>query len=208
MTSGWWRARIAAHGERPAVHLVIESNAHPDGTLVELGADVDFADWPEGWLAAAEYRADGEVARLEVAEHGTARPPLWFAEIRESAARPPAVNLLAYSGHGVAAGALLDRSALSNVAVTRDDQLAAVRWYPGTGEVDQVYVAPAWRRHGVGSALIAAAACLTGARGWSRMWGDGQRTAIGEQFRNASTWRHRTAELTHVAPPMTPGESA
>jgi hypothetical protein len=59
-----------------------------------------------------------------------------------------------------------------------------VRWYQGTGEVDQVYVAPTQRRQGIGS--------------------DGQRTALGDRWRSTSDWAHRTAPLNHLAPPMTP----
>jgi hypothetical protein len=29
---------------------------------------------------------------------------------------------------------------------------------------------------------------------------------LGEQFRNTAEWRHRTADLTNLAPPMTPGD--
>lgn len=137
-------------------------------------------------------------------------PPLWFAEVRESTARPPAVHLIAFASGGLAGGpapgSLLDESAVTNVNVTSDDQVGALRWYPATGEVDQVYVQPAWRRRGISGALIIGAGALSVARGWPRLWGDGQRTVQGEQLRNASPWRHRAADLTHTAPPMTPGE--
>jgi GNAT superfamily N-acetyltransferase len=79
-----------------------------------------------------------------------------------------------------------------------------VRWYQGTGEVDQVYVAPTQRRQGIGSAIIMAAGTLAVARDWPRLWGDGQRTALGDRWRSTSDWAHRTAPLNHLAPPMTP----
>jgi GNAT superfamily N-acetyltransferase len=125
--------------------------------------------------------------------------------VAETAAHPPATNLIAFAGHGVQPGTLLDAAGLRG-RVTSTDQLGAIRWFPATGEVDQVYVDPAWRRRSVGNALINAASALTYAREWPRMWGDGQRTEIGEHFRNASPWRARTAELTDLAPPMTPDE--
>jgi GNAT superfamily N-acetyltransferase len=207
MTDGWWQARLAATADRPRRHVIVSSPVHPDGTVVDVSAEQETAGVTAGWIAAGEYGPDGTVARLVVAEAVMPDgPPLWFVEVRESAGHPPAVVLLAYSEHGAPAGALLDATALSNLSVSRSDQLAAIRWYPATGEVDQIYVNPAWRRHRVGTGLIYATAALVGARGWARLWGDGQRTATGEQFRNASAWRHRTAELTHVAPPMTPGE--
>ncbi|MEO9108670.1 MAG: hypothetical protein ABI368_00460, partial [Jatrophihabitantaceae bacterium] len=67
-----------------------------------------------------------------------------------------------------------------------------------------IYVQPQWRRRSVAGALSAAAATLSTARGWPRLWGGGQRTELGEQWRATNLWRNRAADLTHVAPPMTP----
>lgn len=200
---GWWFARVAATGGRPERLVVVASAAHPDGTFVDLPVE-QVPTATVGWCAAADL-VDGAVTALHVAPSLVpTAPPLWFAELRESAARPPAVHLMAFSGHGRGAGELLDEGAVSNVAVDAADQLGAVRWYPATGEVDQIYVDPDHRRMRIGTALLHAAGVLSVARGWNRLWGDGQRTAMGESFRNASYWRRRGAPLTHVAPPMTP----
>lgn len=156
-----------------------------------------------GWCGAAALE-DGRVTRLLVppgVAHCAER--LWFVEVPESQARPPADHLMAFTGHGQPRGRLLDAAALAGVGGS-SQQLGAVRWYPATGEVDQIYVQPAHRRQGVGSALLHAAGVLSVARGWGRLWGDGQRTVLGEQFRNSSYWRQRGADLTHTAPPMTP----
>ncbi|MCU1656449.1 MAG: hypothetical protein JWO57_1105 [Pseudonocardiales bacterium] len=186
--------------------IVYATPAYPDGSLVDLPAG-DAAKTP-GYCMLAEL-VDGVVVGLAVASTLVPKAaPLWFAEVREAMAQPPAVHLMAFVGHGVRPGALLDETALSNVDVAGPDQLGAVRWYPATGEVDQIYVDPAHRRMRIGTALLHAAAVLSVARGWSRLWGDGQRTAMGEAFRNASYWRERAADLTHVAPPMTPGDGA
>lgn len=200
--SGRWYARVHASGE-PTRVLWVESDLHPDGACLDLQAGPATDAATHGWRSAAVV-GDGVVTRLELGA-GRAVPGLWFVEYRESAARPPAANLMAFAGHGRRAGELLDRADLSNIAVRREDQLGALRWYPATGEVDQIYVAPTARRRGIGSALVYAAAVLSIARGWSRLWADGQRTALGETFRNASEFSDRTADLTYLAPPMTPG---
>ena len=94
-------------------------------------------------FCVAGYDRDGAVVSLAVTRLAAPKaPPLWFAELTEPDATPPAINLVAFSGHGVAAERLLDRAALREVSVVSADQLGAARWYPATGEVDQVYVHP------------------------------------------------------------------
>ena len=204
----WWHCR-ALDGDRPVWFAVVWSDRHGDGERVDLPLTEAVRAVGDDAVATADYDEHGRVGRLQVGRRGAPEaPPLWFAELRESTARPPAVSLVAFEARpdrGVRAGALLDDVALAGVPVVRTDQLAAVRWYPATGEVDQVYVQPQHRRRSLSGAMIGAAATLSYARDWPRLWGDGQRTAIGEQLRNASPWRHRTADLTHLAPPMTPG---
>jgi GNAT superfamily N-acetyltransferase len=198
----WWFARVPGDGGQSQL-IAVQSDAHPDGTYVDL--DAAAAGLP-GSICTVDLD-DGKV-RTVVLDASVApnAPPLWFAELRESSARPPATNLLAFSGHGQPAGRLLDDADLSNVTVGSDDQLGAVRWYPVSGVVNQIYVAPLWRRRGIGTALITAAAVLSVARDWPRLWGQGQRTALGEEFRNSANWWHRAEDLTHIAPPMTPGD--
>ena len=199
-----WQCDIAAHDDEPRRLVVVQSSQYADGARVQLaGSSARSAIADRGWCVVT-YAEDRIVAVSPTALAAPKAPPLWFAELRESGARPPAVNLLAFTGHGRAAGVLLDAGQLTNVDVTTVDQLGALRWYPATGEVDQLYVQPDWRRRSIAGALIAAAGGLTLARDWPRLWTDGQRTAMGEALRNSSTWRHRAEPLTHLAPPMTP----
>lgn len=201
----WWHCVVRGDGGGVDRLIVVESGRYPDDTRVELDRDDAQAQIGDRTSATAILGPHGRVDDLLVAPRvGPAAPPMWFAELRESTATPPAVNLLAFAGHGVPAGRLVDDVALADLPVVGSDQLAALRWYPGTGEVDQIYVQPAWRRRGVSSVLIMAAKTLCAAREWSRLWGDGQRTELGEKMRNAAWWRHRAAELTHTSPPMTP----
>jgi len=205
--TGWWQCRAVDADRVPAWFAVVWSDRHPDGHRLELVDAAAQREVDDDAMAVATYGAEGEVTGLRLGPRAAPAPlGVWFAGYRETSATPPAVSLMAFAGHGVAAGALVDEAGLAELPVETEDQLAAVRWYPGTGEVDQIYVRPDRRRQRLGNALIGAAATLSYARGWPRLWSDGQRTALGEQFRNASPWQHRTAELTHLAPPMTPGE--
>lgn len=130
--------------------------------------------------------------------------PLWFVHVPEPHERRPATNLVAFGGGDVEPGTVVQRHVPRGAGVTSSDQLGAVRWWPGTGEVDQVYVAPARRRTGLSTVLLAAAGTVATASGSVPLWGDGQRTALGERMKQASAWSHRFAELEHLAAPMTP----
>src|SRR5437762_10367 len=82
-------------------------------------------------VAAVLLDATDQPIGIEIAQSlAPDAPPLWFAEIRESTGRPPAANLVAFTGHGIADGRLLDEAALRDVDVGSHDQIAAVRWYP------------------------------------------------------------------------------
>lgn len=202
----WWFARVRGDGDQSRL-IAVQSDAHPDGTYVDLDA-AQAADGLAGSICIVDLD-DGQPRALVLNESVAPNAPsLWFAELRESSARPPATNLLAFSGHGQPAGRLLDDADLSNVTAGSDDQLGAVRWYPVSGVVNQIYVAPQWRRRGIGTALLTAAGVLSVARDWPRLWGQGQRTALGEEFRNNANWRHRAEDLTHIAPPMTPEDTS
>jgi hypothetical protein len=208
VTTSWWWARVPARDDQPAQLVFVHNDAHPDGTTVDWARGQQLPSADEGAWGVALFDELGMPTDLRLATQVFApkAPDAWFCEVRELTANPPAVNLMAFTGLGVPTGRILDESAVLELGATSEDQLGAVRWWPGTGEVDQVYVQPAWRRRHVATVLVHAAAMLSVSRGWARLWGDGQRTELGEQMRNSADWKHRAAELTHVAPPMTPGE--
>lgn len=201
-THSWWVCR-ARQADTDRV-LVVDSHHYPDGALIELPYAEALELAGPGLVSEAVVER-GRVTALHVARRFAPQAPaLWFTEIAQPSPTPPATNLVAFLGAGQAVGALLGPAALAATGVRSEDQIGAIRWYPGTGEVDQVYVAPAWRRHHIATSLLGAAGALIAARGWPRFWGDGQRTALGEQLRNSRSWRERTADLTHLAAPMTP----
>jgi GNAT superfamily N-acetyltransferase len=198
---------IRGDGDRPTRLVEVESTRYPDGAQVELGPEAARIQVGDDAICTATLSDEGTVVRLDVAPRFAPKaPPVWFGELREPSAQPPAVVLLAFTGAGVEAGELLDETGLSNVPVEAQDQLGALRWYPATGETDQLYVQPRWRRRNVASALLAAGELVSVARGWPRFWADGQRTELGEKARNARSWQRRTADLTHLHPPTTPSK--
>lgn len=205
--ASWWWCLVRGDGDRPTRLIEVESDRYPDGAQVELGAEAARIQIGRHAICTADLDDDRVVRRLHVAPGWAPSAPLiWFAELRESAAHPPAVALLAFTGAGRKPGELLDEAALRGVSVGSADQLGAFRWYPATGEADQLYVQPQWRRRHIAASLLAAAELLSVARGWPRFWADGQRTELGERARNARSWAQRTADLTHLHPPMTPAE--
>jgi GNAT superfamily N-acetyltransferase len=202
-----WACLIRAADGTPHQFVVVESDRYPDGTVVELGAEAAAVQIGDRALCTITYGPAGRVIGIGIPERVAPQaPPMWFAELREPAAQPPAVTLVVFTEHGPPAGSLLDEADLSNLPVESSDQVAALRWWPATGEVDQISVQPQWRRRGIGRALLAAGGCLSWARDWPRFWGSGERTDMGEKFRNGGPWQHRFAALTNVAPPMTPGD--
>jgi GNAT superfamily N-acetyltransferase len=201
----WWRcAAVRPDGSR-AWYALVWSTRYPRAARVELPIEEAVTAVGDDAVCVARYGDEDRIVALEITARGAPKaPPLWFVEIRESTARPPAVNLVAFTGAAAPTGALLDAADLPGRGVHTADQLGAVRWYPATGEFDQIYVQPEWRRRTIGWALAAAAGTLSDARDWPLPWADGQRTDMGEKFRNGSPWRHRAQDLTHLAPPMTP----
>ncbi|HEY2272909.1 MAG TPA: hypothetical protein VGH30_09045 [Jatrophihabitantaceae bacterium] len=204
----WWYALVAAADGAPAQFVRVESRRHPDHARVELSAAELAAQAGDDVVCVATYDEDRVVRVQPAPTFAPKAPPLWFVEVRESSAQPPATSLVAFTGHGQRVGTVVDDADVSNLSVTSDDQLAAVRWYPATGEIDQIFVAAQWRRQHVGSALLISAGTLSLARGWPRLWSDGQRTVLGEHLRNSRAWAKSAAELTHIAPPMSPGDPA
>jgi len=158
--------------------------------------------------ALSEVRVDeaGAVTSLRVtALVAPKAPPLWFAELSKPDATPPSEHLVAFSGHGIEPGRLVNREQLREISVKSADQVGALQWYPVTGEIVQVYVAPDWRRHHISIGVIMAGGALHLARGNTpRLWGDGQRTALGDRMVKGAQWTHRVDPLTNLSPPMTP----
>lgn len=173
-------------------------DAHPDGTVVDGGTTP--AGHTLGW---STRHSDVGLLQVDVsAQLAPGAPPLWFVNIDEPGARPAATNLVAFGTDDRPAGTVVDRYAFATMGVRNDQQAGAVRWYRN-GLVHQVFVAPAWRRRLVGTAILVTADAWHQANGWpGHLHGDGRRTALGEQF--LATLRHpqRFVALDQTMPPM------
>jgi hypothetical protein len=205
VTDNHWSCHaVRADGSLAACYGV-RSDRHADRERVVLPeADAVAA---VGDAAVCVVRFDDERARsIEFRPEVVPKlPPVWFTEVPEPAGKPPATTFLAFVEHDVDPGTLLSRDELRDVPVRSADQLGALRWYPGTGELDQIYVSPRWRKRNIATALILAGGTLTAARRLPSFWSDGQRTSDGNRLLGGHPeWSHRAGTLTHLAPPMTP----
>jgi GNAT superfamily N-acetyltransferase len=135
-------------------------------------------------------------------------PAMWFAALPEPTAQPPAMNLVAFGTRHKPEGAVVPPAVFTAMPVRSAHQLAAVRWFTETGQVHQVYVSPTVRRHGIATVLLLAAGTFAVASGWPRLWGNGERTDLGEALVTGGhdVIRRRVVVRSRVLPPMTPGE--
>lgn len=204
--AGLWECVALGDDDFPVWVAVLASADGQDGLRVVLPEAEAARRVGDDALAIARLGPVGEVTALEVSATVAPRAPdLWFAEVPDGESTPRALVLVAFTGLGVEPGTVLDVAAQRQVeGLASSDQLGAIRWYPDTGEIDQVYVAPDWRRRSIAAALMGACATYNLAVGQPMGWADGQRTALGEKWRNGFAWGHRAADLTNLAPPMTP----
>lgn len=195
-----WFARHLQVTGGPAgtAFYVVLSDAFPAGTAVDLPAGRP----PTGWRVAVR-REDGGTRVLVPLRDA---PLLWYVEATDPEADPVATTLIAFSDPRHPDGTLLDQARATAEGVDGDDQVAALRWWPASGLVHQLYVGAAHRRRGVAGKLVRAAFGLQAARGLPGLHGDGRRTELGER------WRHgqlpavagQMAALSELMAPMTP----
>lgn len=204
----WWHCLARREDGTIAWFAGVESSAYADRERVELPEDEALELIGDAPTSFADLDAEGLVERVRLrGDVRSSMPGLWFLEVPDQVEGvAPGMSLLAFEGHEVAPDSVRRGTVPGEPPVTSADQLAAVRWYPDSGKVDQIYVAPSARRRGVATALVSVAAVLSGARGEPRLWGDGQRTDLGEAWVGAHDWGSLAAPRTHVAPPMTPGD--
>lgn len=201
---GWW-ARFPVEEEPglPARRWWVASfeAGFPPGSVV----DHPPGPRPAGWVLAVRTDAAGHrVHAVEAALPDV--PRLWYVELPEPAAAPPATTLLAFSDARFPEGTVLTADEARAARVASGHQVAAIRWWTGSGLAHQIYVAPRHRRRGLALKLAMVAHGVQRVRGLPRLHGDGRRTDDGEAWAGGlpawAAWR--LAERTHVLPSMTP----
>ncbi len=152
-------------------------DSHPDGSQVA-------APDPNAPVMWRTTETDAGLIHIQLAAFATpGAPPVWFVTVAETRATPPAMNLVAFTGDQKPAGTVITKFQFATLGVSNDEQAAAVRWYPATGLVHQVYVAAGWRRRHLGTHILYAAEAFHQANGWpGHLHGDGRRTELGEQL--------------------------
>jgi GNAT superfamily N-acetyltransferase len=175
-----WCARLPVPAEPGRAHqhevVVVLSAEFPPSTVVDLPGDRR----PSGWQVAVRTDVGGPGVHA-VAVALPDAPLLWYVELPEPGTG--ATTLVAFSDARYAEGAVLDADTARLAGVAGDQQVAALRWWPGTGLTHQLYVAAEHRRRGVGRKLVQAAFGIQAARGLPALHGDGRRTELGEQWR-------------------------
>lgn len=204
------------------------SQTAPDGTVDTVlagftdGREADEAriDWPgsrEELVAAPgafgrvhSQTVGGHLSATHVdlapdaAEAGVgAAPPLAYVVVQEVEAAPQAVTMLAFSGQ-LADGTVLGPDAAQRLGLREQDQVAAVRWLAGSGQVHQLFVQPAWRRQRIGVKLLLAGELVRAAHGWPRLCGGEIRTGMGEALLGAvpTLWGSRVRGKQADSRPM------
>jgi GNAT superfamily N-acetyltransferase len=200
----WWaqHAAPAGPGGTAGQTLVgVLSPAFPPGTVVTL----PDPRRPSGWQVAVGAEAgSGRVHVVQVALPDA--PQLWYVEVAEPGEAPAATTLVAFSDARYSDGRVLSQAEARGARVSGASQVAALRWWPGTGLVHQIYVQPSFRRRGVAGKLAYAAFAIQAVRGLPALHGDGRRTDLGELWRNGlpgHAARLMAARTTRL-PPMTP----
>lgn len=198
-----WYARTR-EGEA-LVYRAYESVRHPAEALVDVEGEAEDACHLV-WTATVDPE-HARVARVVVAPAAArGAPAMWYVTLDEPAAEPPALNLVAFTAPLLADGTVIDDRAFARIPVRNDEQVASIRWWPSTGVIHQIYVAPRHRRRHIGRKLAIVAAGYSAAMGWPLLRAGGARTDLGEALaRHADPqWQHRIAPRSAVMAPMTP----
>jgi hypothetical protein len=183
---------------------------HPDEARVEhTGSRQELLDdlTAHGFAFCLTAAGRTQVVRVHIRPDAlwglvAGAPDLWYVLIMEPDADPVAANLVAFATADFPEGTIVDDASAASAGVTAADQIGALRWYPGSGQVHQVFVSPAWRRHHVAVKLHMAAELVRAGRGWPAIRGGEIRTELGEAYISSLGSSPRITPRIASAPPM------
>jgi GNAT superfamily N-acetyltransferase len=180
------------------------STRFADATILdgEGLAGADLADDEFRWQAEFDP-ANGRLLTVDVGSG----PPMWFVEDDSGlAAEPPEMALIAFGSDHFPPGFVLSNDEFEGMAITNKEQIGAIKWWPGNGQIHEIYVQPAHRRQGAGGGLIHAAGAHQITAGRPTLWSSGERTDLGEAFARSRGGVIRVRPRNRRMPPMTPEE--
>jgi hypothetical protein len=201
---------VAVEGGLDTVLAGYADERHPDEARVKhTGTRQELLDDPTAHGFAFCRTADGRVRVTRVHIRPDAlwglvagAPDLWCVLIMEPDADPPAANLVGFTTDHFPDGTIVESAEAAAAGVTAADQVAALRWFPGSGQVHQVFVAPEWRRRHVAVKMHMTAELIRAGRGWPAIRGGEIRTELGDAYITALGISPRITPRVASAPPM------
>jgi hypothetical protein len=201
---------VAAEGGLDTVVAGYADDRHPDEDRVEhRGSRQEILDDPtaHGFAFCRSEAGRTEVTRVHIRPDAlwglvAGAPELWFVLIMEPDADPLAANLVGFATDHFPDGTVVDSAAASVAGATAEDQVAALRWFPGSGQVHQVFVAPDWRRRHVAVKMHMVAEMIRAGRGWPAIRGGEIRTELGDAYITSLGISPRITPRVASAPPM------
>ena len=191
----WWRARCYFDDRFPDGHVVAPDDDPGDLTGVLEIWHTDLDDAGRLVVTVDDWAAPGA-------------PDCWYVAIESPAERGPTASLVAFATEHFAPGTVIPDHEFFGLPVRNDAQVAALRWYRDEAVVEQVFVAPALRRHHMATKIIYAASAFHQASGWpGRLRSDGRRTDLGEQLVAGLRHADRIAPWEHRMAPMDPTDT-
>lgn len=185
-------------GGRRRVRCVL-TDEHPDGSLLDDPIDTDGAFVL--WRVDVDDQGRGVIA-LNPAALGAA-PPMWFVMLPEPDLERPAVVLVGFATDHLPVGTVITDPMFFSMPVKNEEQSGAIRWWYEEGVIDEVFVAPDWRRRGVATALIYAVGAWQALHGHPvNIRSDGRRTELGTHLDAASRFPSRFMPITEISRPM------
>jgi hypothetical protein len=167
LPGGRWRLKGYFDDAFP-LGTVLDEPVDTTGMFEIAAADLDQEGRPNVWVSTV---ATGH----EV--------PLWFVHLSDGDDPQPNATLVAFTGDHVPAGTVVTDAQFFHMPVSSAEQVGAIRWWTDEALIDQVYVADAWRRRHLATALLYSASAFHQFNGWAGwLHADGRRTLHGEHL--------------------------